>query len=176
MRKKTSIALGLAMVLGTAGFLFAQRQRVSPHETVNATIGGKKITIEYGRPYKKGRNLWADPIAPYGKVWRAGADEATKLTTDADLMIGSVHVPAGKYSLFAIPGEKQWTLVVNKVADQWGAFKYDQTQDLGRTSMKVETAPETEQFTIAIEPKGGSNATLRMTWGTVSATAPIMVH
>jgi Protein of unknown function (DUF2911) len=152
----------------------AQQKRVSPHEQVSATVGGQKITIDYGRPYMKGRKIFGG-LEPYGKVWRAGADEATKLTTTGDLMIGNVHVPKGSYSLFVLPEEKGWTLIVNSVADQWGAFKYDQSKDIGRTPMTATKGGPTEQWTIALEPQG-KGATLRMAWENTVATIPITVH
>jgi hypothetical protein len=97
----------------------AQEPRLSPHEQTSLTIGGKKITIEYGRPYVKGRKIFGG-LEPYGKVWRTGADEATVLTTDADLMIGGLKVPKGSYGLFTLPEASRWTLILNTVAKQWG--------------------------------------------------------
>lgn len=176
--RKTLIALSCAAVTVSAiAWLAAQeRKRISPHEQTSATIGGKKITIEYGRPYKKGRAIFGG-LVPYGKVWRTGADEATKLTTEADLMIGTLHVPKGTYSMFTIPAEKQWTLIINKVPDQPGAYEYDQSKDLGRTPMKTQTVKSpVEQFTISIEPGSGTRATLKMAWDTTAATAAIMAH
>ncbi|MGH9673583.1 MAG: DUF2911 domain-containing protein [Bryobacteraceae bacterium] len=143
----------------------------SPHVETTWTVQGKKITVNYGRPFAKGRKVFGG-LEPYGQVWRAGADEATVFTTEADLMLGSLHVPAGTYSLFAIPSEKEWTLVLNKTAKQWGTFSYDQKQDLGRAPMKVAKAPSTvEQFTINIE--GGH---LKLSWGDTIASIPLMVH
>jgi hypothetical protein len=176
----TTLTLGAALLLaGSVATLEAQRQRVSPRETVSATIGGKKVTIEYSRPYVKGRDVW-DPngsLAPFGKVWRTGADEATTLTTEGDLMIGSLHVPAGTYALFTIPGPQEWTLIVNKVPKQWGAFKYDEKMDLGRVKMKAAAqSSSTEQFTIELSATGGSNGVLKMTWEKLSASIPVMMH
>lgn len=166
-----------AGLLGAAMLLPAQQQRVSPHETVSAAIAGKKITIEYGRPYVKGRNVWADPIAPYGKVWRTGADEATTFTCEGDVMLGSLHVPAGTYSLFTIPGEKEWTLILNKVAKQWGAFKYDEKMDLGRVKMAArKVAAPVEQLTISIEPGGGNEGVLKIAWSDTEASVAVMMH
>lgn len=175
---KNRILFGVSLLIAGALAAGAQpKQRVSPHETTSAAIGGKKITIEYGRPYVKGRNVWADPIAPFGKVWRTGADEATKLTTEADLMIGSLHVPAGAYSLFTIPGEKEWTLILNKEADQWGAYKYDQGKDLGRVKMTArKLSSPVEQLTISIESQGGNRGVLKIAWSDMEASAPVMVH
>lgn len=153
----------------------AQR-RASPHEQTSATIGGKKITIDYGRPYMKGRKIFGG-LVPFGQVWRAGADEATMLTTDADLTIGGLNVPKGSYALFAIPEANHWTLVVNKVAKQWGAFNYDQSKDLGRTEMKVSAAgAPLEQFTISLEAAGGDRGVLKMAWDRTAATADFSVH
>src|SRR3954470_22014386 len=105
-------ALLVVTALAFASPVFAQeKQRVSPHETVNATVGGAKITIVYGRPYSKDpksgekRKIWGT-LVPYGKVWRLGADEATILTTDKDITIGGTAVPAGSYSLYLWPDEK----------------------------------------------------------------------
>ena len=168
---------GLAAVLAAVATYPAvaqQKQRVSPHETVSATIGGKKVTIEYGRPYLKGRKAVGGQLVPLGKVWRTGADEATKLTTEAPLMIGTLKVPAGSYSLFTLPETGQWTLIVNKTADQWGAFSYDQKTDLGRVPMKVAaTSAPVEQFTIKLEPAGADAAKLELAWENTSATVPV---
>lgn len=173
--RKALFAMATFGLLTGAGLLQAQKPRVSPHETVTATLGGKKVTIEYGRPSMKGREIFGK-LVPYGEVWRTGADEATILTTEGDLMLGSLHVPAGSYSLFTIPAADGWTIIVNNTAKQMGAFKYDEKTDLGRAKMKTEKAPATQQFTIALEPKGANAGTLRMTWDTVSATIPVMMH
>jgi hypothetical protein len=110
-------------------------------------------------------------------VWRTGADEATKLTTEADLMIGSLHVPKGTYSLFTIPGEKEWTLILNKEADQWGAYKYDQSKDLGRVKMTARKLDKpVEQLTISVESAGGSRGVLKIAWSDLEASVPVMVH
>ena len=154
----------------------SEPERVSPHESTAGMVGEANITITYGRPYKKGRVIYGG-LVPLGEVWRTGADEATTLESDRDLMLGELHVPAGKYGLFTIPSESSWTLVVNKVADQWGAFSYDESEDLGRAEMGVSaTEAETEQLTISIEPGEGSNGTLSIVWDMTAATLPIMAH
>src|SRR5437870_13144489 len=128
-----------------AAFLLAvtaradDKKRVSPHAEVSAALAGKKITVTYGRPYVKGRAIFGG-LVPWGEVWRTGADEASTFTTEADVVIGGLKVPKGEYSLFTIPTEKQWTLVLNKTAKQWGAFKYDAKEDLGRVPMTVTSA------------------------------------
>lgn len=161
-------ALSLA---GTASAEDKKKERASPHAEVTASLGGK-ITVTYGRPYVKGRKIFGG-LVPWGEVWRTGADEATTFTTEADVTIGGLKVPKGEYSLFTIPTEKQWTLVVNKTAKQWGAFKYDAGQDLGRVPMTVTTASKpVEQFTIELVP-AGKQVTLKMSWDKTVASVAI---
>ena len=153
-----------------------QAERVSPHETVTGKIGAATITVTYGRPYKKGREIFGG-LVPHDQVWRTGADEATTFETDRDLMVGALHVPAGKYGLFTMPGAETWMLILNKVADQWGAFRYDEAQDLGRVEMSVaSTETMAEQLTISIEQGEGMNGMLGVAWDMTSATVPIMSH
>src|SRR5919112_2093554 len=161
VKKTTAFIVGLAFV-ASAGVLAAQEKRASPHETVNATVDGAKISVTYGRPYLKGRKV-GDQLAPYGKVWRTGADEATTLVTDKALMFGSTHVPPGTYTLYTLPNENGWQLIINKQTGQWGT-EYSEAQDLGRIPMKVTKSPSaTEQLTIAINdtPAGGE---LKLSW------------
>ena len=162
--------LSLAILTATLG---AQEKRKSPHETISATLSGKKITISYGRPYLKGRKAVGGALVPYGEVWRTGADEATKLTTEADLMIGDLRVPKGSYALFTLPEKQGWTLIVSKKADQWG-LDYDKSDDLGRTSMTVTHIDSSvEEFTMALKPKGGDSVLLTLEWENTAASAPI---
>jgi hypothetical protein len=92
-------------------------------------------------------------------------------------MIGSIHVPAGAYSLFTIPDEKQWTIVINKVAKQPGAFNYDEKMDVGRAPMKLgKASAPLEQLTITIEASGGNRGVLKIAWDDAVASVPIMVH
>ncbi|HQR31847.1 MAG TPA: DUF2911 domain-containing protein [Blastocatellia bacterium] len=168
--KRTLAVLAVACMLIVA-VVAMQRQRVSPRETVEATIGGKKVTVTYGRPYLKGRKAVGGSLVPYGQVWRTGADEATVLTTEADLMIGSLAVPKGKYALFTLPTETGWKLIVNKTSDQWGAFSYKDADDLGRTDMKVgKTASTVEQFTISL-----TGGVLKLEWENTSASVDVKV-
>jgi hypothetical protein len=148
----------------------------SPHETVEYTIDGAKITIVYGKPFLKGRSL--DTLAPAGKVWRLGADEATIITSDKPLMIGSLMLPAGSHSLYAFPNPGAWKLIVNKRTGQWGIPypKETQDQELGRVDLKEgKTAKPVENFTILLAdtPAG---ADLKLQWGTMEQTVAVMVH
>jgi hypothetical protein len=151
-----------------------QMKRVSPHETAELALNGKKVTVTYGRPSMKGRKIMGG-LVPFGQVWRTGADEATVLKTDADLTIGNLAVPKGSYAIFTLPSESGWKLIVNKVSDQWGAFNYDQKQDLGQVDMKVgKTSAPVEQFTITLAQadKGGA---MKLEWENTSASIDFQV-
>ena len=163
-----TIAILLALSLPLPAFA----DRASPHAKVSATVNGKKITIDYGRPSKKGREIFG-ALVPFDKVWRTGADEATVLTTDGPLTIGDLKVPKGTYAIFTVPGQTGWKLIVNKNAKQWGAFSYDTKEDLGQTAMTVTgTGAPVEQFTISVEPQG-KKATLKLTWDKTAASVSV---
>jgi hypothetical protein len=149
---------------GTAG---------SPHVRTEWTIGSAHIAIEYGRPYLRGRTVGKE-VAPFGSEWRTGADQATTMKTDMPLKVGTLAVPAGTFTIYTLPGDKEWQLIVSKKTGQWG-IPYPAGQDLGRTPMKVGRAgAPAEQLTISIDsaPQGG---TLRVEWGTTSASVPFTV-
>lgn len=144
----------------------------SPHVRTEWTIDGANISIEYGRPYLKGRRI--EDVAPYGKIWRAGADEATTLKTDKPLKFGSLAVPAGTYTLFTVPNEKQWQLVISKQTGQWGTV-YTEGQDLGRVPLTVgHAAKMPDQLTYSIDDTA-QGATLRLEWGHTSVSTPFTV-
>ena len=168
-------ALAVTAVLVIAIALVAQpRERRSPHETVKGTIDGANLTIEYGRPYMKGRQVEGGLI-PYDRVWRTGADEATTLTTDKALKIGNVSVPAGKYTLYTQASEGEWKLVINRQTGQWGTV-YDEKQDLGRVDANVsflETPVETLTIEMLDTPAGG---TFVMEFANIRAEVPFVVH
>jgi hypothetical protein len=165
MSKRNFLAILGLLAAASFGLNAQQEQRKSPHENTSITLNGNKITITYGRPSLRGRKAVGGSLAPFGQVWRMGADEATKLTTGADLTIGDLKVPKGSYALFTIPENDHWTLIVNKTADQWGAFSYDSSKDLGRTQMKVtKLSSPVEEFTISLKRASGNSATLTMSW------------
>ena len=170
--KALAVTAASIAALSLVALAHAEDKRKSPHADVSATLAGKKITVSYGRPYMKGRAIFGG-LVPWGQVWRTGADEATTFTTETDVVIGGLKVPKGEYALFTVPAEKQWTLVVNKTAKQWGAFKYDAAQDLGRVPMTVASnAKPIEQFTIEMVP-AGKQLTLKLSWDKTVATVAI---
>lgn len=110
--------------------------RISPKALVEQTVGYTEVKIEYSRPGVKGRTIWGS-LVPYNTVWRAGANEATKITFSTDVKIDGKKLKAGSYGFFAIPKEKTWTLIFNKVANQWGAFEYNDVED----ALRIEVTP-----------------------------------
>lgn len=143
---------------------------VSPRDTARAIVHGANLLIDYGRPSARGREIFG-AVVPWGRVWRTGANAATHLTVDRDVVIGALTVPSGRYTLWTLPTESGWELIVNRQTGQWGT-EYNPAFDLGRTRMEVRRLAEpVEQFTIRIEPRqvGG---VLVMTWDTYEASVP----
>ncbi|HXH05280.1 MAG TPA: DUF2911 domain-containing protein [Vicinamibacterales bacterium] len=165
---------GAALVLATIPAA-AQRQRASPHETVSQVVDGARIIVVYGRPYKKGREIWGG-LVPWDRVWRLGADEATLLITQRSIQLGGLAVPAGAHSLYMLPSEKgSAKLIVNKAIGQWGT-EYDEKQDLGRVDMTREAVnPPVEQLTISIEKNPAGGGLLKVTWDNASYSVPFSV-
>ena len=128
--------------------------RPSPPAEATGTVDGTDITINYSQPSVKGREIYGE-LVPHGKVWRTGANEATTFEASSDVEIEGETLPAGKYALFTIPTEDNWTIIFNKTAEQWGAFDYDESQD----ALRVEVTPEeteemTEKLTFEIADEG----------------------
>ena len=158
--------------LAAAISLFAQERKVSPAATAEIDLAGKKVVIKYSRPYMKGRKIMGD-LVPYGIVWRTGADDATALANPVDLEIGGVKVPAGNYTLYTLPSEGTWKLIINKQTGQWGT-EYDQSQDLARVDLtKTALASPLEQFTISFLKKGANSAELILEWETTKLSVPV---
>lgn len=124
--------------------------RLSKNGKTQGSIDGIEITLDYGRPSVKSRKIWG-ALVPYDRVWRTGADEATIITVGTDAMVEGQALAAGVYSLFTIPGEQQWTVVFNQVAEQWGAFNYDESKDSLRVTVESRPADFVESLEFQIE-------------------------
>ena len=109
-------------------------QKPSPPAEATGKVGDATVTVNYSSPAVKGREIWGG-LVPYGKVWRAGANEATTFSVDKDVMVEGKALPAGTYSFYTIPGEDEWTVIFNKTAKQWGTV-YDEKQDALRVTAK----------------------------------------
>jgi hypothetical protein len=140
MRKKTMACFMVLGLFALAAASWAARgddkERKSKNGKLEATVGGAQVGIEYGRPNAAGRKVFG-ALVPWGEIWRAGADEATTISFDKDVTIEGKPLAAGRYALFLIPGEGEWTVIFNKVADQWGAYKYDAASDALRVTVKA---------------------------------------
>ncbi len=134
--KTISIAAALLFLVSLS---FAQE---SPPSKAENTVDGVKITISYHSPKVKGRTIWGG-LEPYDKVWRTGANNATTIEVSEDVKIGKNKMPKGKYALFTIPKKGEtWTVIINKEADQWGAYNYKESEDLFRFEVNVDRTIE----------------------------------
>lgn len=140
-----------------------QELRISPKAEVMQTVGFTEIRVVYSRPGVKGREIWGKLVS-YDAVWRAGANEATKITFSTDVIVEGKKLKKGSYSFFAIPGKNQWTLIFNKVADQWGAFEYNESEDALRVKVKTEKATWQEWLSYTINKASDSSAIIRLEW------------
>lgn len=163
----------IVMALGvTATMAFAQY--TSPPANTSVTIAGKQIAIKYCAPQMHGRKIFGG-LEPYQKVWRAGANDATALHTDAALQIKNLTVPAGDYTVFIWLDPKQWQLIINKQTGQWG-LEYHQDQDLGRVPMDMsKPAAPIDKFKITLSAAGGNRGKLQMEWENTIALVPFTV-
>ncbi len=147
---------------------------LSPRDTVRATVGSATILVDYGRPRRRGREIFGN-VVPWGQVWRTGANAATQLRTDRDLVFGSLLVPAGTYTLWTLPSPRGWLLIVNRQTGQWGT-EYDPARDLGRVPMTVSALAESvEAFTIDVAPREGGGV-LVISWDRTRAMVPFTVR
>ncbi|MRI02170.1 DUF2911 domain-containing protein [Kriegella sp. EG-1] len=133
----------------------------------------KSIKVVYSRPQLKGRSV--SELAKAGEVWRTGANEAVEISFYEDVTIGGTAVKAGTYSLFSIPGNNEWTIIINKNLNQWGAYSYDETADVARAKASVSSGNDSlEAFSIVFDKAdGGTN--MIMGWGTTRVSLPIKI-
>lgn len=147
--------------------------RVSPACTVSQDIGISRIEIAYGRPFVKGRSIWGG-LVPFGQVWRAGANSATVITFSHAAKVAGKDVPAGSYGFFTIPGEKTWTLILNKKAKQWGAYDYKASEDLLRWEATPQAGPFLECLDYRVVPADSGHATVELGWEKLRVSFPVV--
>jgi hypothetical protein len=175
MHRSQFVANILLLAALTAG-AFAQEPEThrytSPPAASSGIIGGKRITINYYSPSMHGRKIFGE-LVPFGKVWATGANVATKITTEAPLKIGDLNVPKGEYSIWTIPGEKEWTLILNKETGQFH-LNYNANLDFGRTKMKISALPSpVEALHIGVRSESGNKGALFVDWETTEASVPV---
>lgn len=169
----TVLLLCLALVATQS---FAQKdksKRPSPPAKAECKFAdGKAITVDYSSPRMKGRKIYGG-LVPYGQPWRVGANEATTFVTDTNVTVAGKDVPAGSYTIFTIPNEGKWTLIISKKTGEWGIPYPGEADDLARVDMKVSKLPSpVEDFTIAFD-QAGSSCTMRLDWETTRASVEI---
>ncbi len=144
-----------------------------PSLKLRNTKDALRMRVIYSRPFKNNRAIFGADLVPYGKVWRLGANEATEIDFFSPAKVGNVKVPVGRYTMYVLPTEKEWTFIINKETDIWGAFKYDQTKDVVRMSVPVRVLEKSvDPLTIGFE-KIKTGANLIVSWDTSSAVLPI---
>jgi hypothetical protein len=162
-----SILLLLAAFTTLSISVSAQGGRKSPHDTVS----NANASVTYGRPYKKGRDIFGG-LEKYGKVYRVGADEATIITFNKAVKFGDKDIPAGSYTLFAIPNENEWTIILNSQLGQWGAYDYDKNKDKDVAQIKVPVKKldnVVEQLTLSF----AKDNSLIIAWDKTQVTVPL---
>jgi hypothetical protein len=165
--------LAMVGVIAISASACAQRY-TSPPASVSAVIGGKKIGVDYYAPSMHGRKVMGG-LVPFGEVWCTGANYATAVTSDAPLQIGSLKVPKGSFSIWTLPTEKEWTLIVNKETGQFH-LNYKPSLDFGRTKMNLKAlAMPVETLRIELRSDGGNKGTLALLWERTEASVPFSV-
>ncbi len=158
----------LLLAVAMTSMLFASSQddkskRPSPPAQAKGTLSsGAVITIDYSQPSVNGRTIGKTVEPMPGKVWRTGANEATTFEVNKAVKVEGKELPAGKYALFTIAGDDEWTIIFNKTANQWGAFKYNESDDALRVKVKPSKAPQfAEKMTFNVD----KNGTVTLLWG-----------
>jgi hypothetical protein len=162
---------GLAAFAGLAlaGGLFAQAPKInfpaaSPAATLNQRVGLTDIQVNYNRPGAKGRKVFGG-LVPYDHIWRTGANTATKISFSTPVKLNGTEIPAGTYELFSIPGTTEWTVIIHKNMSQWGAYSYDEKNDVARVKAKpVALAEHVETLDIGLNDIRDESATLNIVW------------
>jgi Protein of unknown function (DUF2911) len=177
MQKRIAIIGGLCLSLSILAVQACAQsdksKRPSPPATASCDLGGgKTLTVDYSSPKAKGRKIFGD-LVPYGQPWRTGANEATTFVTTADLKVGGKDVPAGDYTIFTIPEENKWTLIVSKKTGEWGIPYPGAGSDLLRVEMKAGKLPSSlDDFKISFS-KAGSGCTMNIAWENTQASIEI---
>ncbi len=149
--------------------------RDSPISIAQYKLSDTYIKVTYGKPFKRGRKVFGG-FVPYGRVWRTGANEATEITFTEDIYFGPKFVKSGTYSLFTIPGEETWTIILNKKLGQFGAFEYDRKLDLARITVPSLNSSEREDFLIEFRQTDTENiVNMILWWDNIQVKIPIKI-
>ncbi len=176
MKKALRILILWLLISGTHHFASSAQEalkpRPSPLEMVTLKYEDTYVKVTYCRPHKRGRNIFGD-LVPYGEIWRTGANEATELTITGNISMAGHAIKPGTYTLFTIPHEDRWTIVLNSELGQWGAYNYNEKFDVLRFEVPVNQVENTyEPFTMEFEQKAQS-AELVMMWDQIRVSIPL---
>lgn len=165
LRRGLAAFAGLVLASG----LFAQAPKInfpaaSPAATLNQRVGLTDIQVNYNRPGAKGRKVFGG-LVPYDHIWRTGANTATKISFSTPVKLNGTPIPAGTYELFTIPGTAEWTIIIHKNMSQWGAYSYDEKNDVARLKARpVTLAEHVETLDIGLNDIRDESATLNIVW------------
>jgi hypothetical protein len=179
MKNRIKILITLSMLLFMASPMLAQealKQKPSPLGLVTYKFDDAYVKVTYSRPHLRGREAFKEnsELAPLGKVWRTGANEATEITVTKAITMAGVDVPVGTYTLFSIPEEDKWTIILNKDLGQWGTYKYEQEKDFIRFEVPSEkTKDRYEPFTIMFDQSNGE-VKMQMMWSDTMVEIPVL--
>ncbi|MFD2574440.1 DUF2911 domain-containing protein [Spirosoma soli] len=162
-------------LFGMVSVIQAQDKKPPMSPRVTAESPDKNIKVVYGQPSKRGRVIFGDNgLEKYGKVWRTGANEATEVTFKNDVMFGGKMVKAGTYTLYTIPGEKEWSVLLNSTLGQWGAYDYEKIKGSDVAMVKVPVSSnKTPIEKLTITP---ANNSIAIAWDNMTVSVPVMKH
>ena len=169
MKPKTIPFFAIGSALLVASSALAETPKVefpapSPACTLKQRVGLTDVQIDYSRPNIKGREIFGS-LVPYGQVWRTGANQATKIVFSTPVKLNGTEIPAGTYALMTIPGKDEWTIIINKGSEQWGAYKYDEKADVARFKAKPITLEKpVDSFTIGVNKIGDDSSVIDIVW------------
>ena len=164
---------GIAQMGGMSGMPADGKKMPSPPATATVSLQGQTLTIKYNTPSLRGRHLGGPEIVPWNQVWRTGANPATTLITPVSLHIGNLLVPAGEYTIYTLPTEKKWMLIVNKQTKQWGT-EYHQEQDLGRVEMTPRRLDSPQEvMSISFDEIKKDSAVMHIRWENVDEAVKV---
>jgi hypothetical protein len=178
MQLRHLFPLALAVLLAapaTAQERANEEVRASPNASIGQTIGTTEVTITYGRPSVRDRTIFGD-LVPYDAVWRTGANEATTISFSDDVTIEGEPLEAGTYGLSTIPGEDEWTIIFNSVANQWGAYDYDEADDVLRIAVEPEEGEFSELMTFSFDEVEDNEGRLVLHWDEVAVPVSIVTN
>ncbi|PWN05527.1 DUF2911 domain-containing protein [Rhodohalobacter mucosus] len=152
-----------------------EQEVLSPPREVSAEIGNTEITIDYSAPSVRERVIWGE-LVPYNEIWVSGAHMATSIEFENDVLVDGNQVPAGKYAFFTIPGEEDWTVILNENWDQHQAGEYDEALDVTRITVVPSESEFTEQLAYSVVPQTDNSGVIELVWEELKISVPVSVN